>query len=236
MEKTMFKIPMQFFAEDGKNPDDDKNGSNGGNEGTQNNSDDTNNSKNNEGDNNSSGSGEGEKKEKMFSQEQVNRMMAKEKNQGRNAVYNELGINPKDTKQIEALKAYLESQKTDAQKEAEKQIAADNAVKEAEERAKIAEAKAEAMMLGIKSQFVEDAVTLALSKSDDRDIKSVLSEFKTKYPVWFNKDDENKPKGTGSSLKGSQGNKGNNDGTKPQGIGARLAAQRKGTKTKTSYW
>lgn len=228
MEKEMFKIPMQFFAEDDNKTDDD---------GANNDSNNSSNDGNNDGDNkNATGSNDGEKKEKTFTQEQVNRMMAKEKNQGRNAVYNELGINPKNTKQIESLKAYLESQKTDVQKEAEKQIAADAAIKEAEERVKLAEAKAEAMMLGIKSQFVEDAVTLALSKSDDRDIKSILSEFKTKYPVWFEDEDGNKPKGTGSSLKGTQGKKGNDENNKSQGIGARLAAQRKGAKPKTSFW
>lgn len=231
MENLMFKIPMQFFA-DGDN-DDDKND---GNEGTKGDTGSSNDDNTDGGNKNSTGSTEGEKKEKTFTQEQVNRMMAKEKNQGRNAVYNELGINPKDTKQIESLKAYLESQKTDVQKEAEKQLAADAAIKEAEERAKIAEAKAEAMMLGIKSQFVDDAVTLALSKSDDREIKSVLAEFKTKYPVWFEDEEGNKPKGTGSSLKGTQGKKGNDENNKPQGIGARLAAQRKGTKPKTSFW
>lgn len=231
MENLMFKIPMQFFADGGN--DDDKNDDNEGTKGDTGSSNDNNTDGGNK---NSTGSTEGDKKEKTFTQEQVNRMMAKEKNQGRNAVYNELGINPKDAKQIESLKAYLESQKTDVQKEAEKQIAADAAIKEAEERVKLAEAKAEAMMLGIKSQFVEDAVTLALSKSDDRDIKSILSEFKTKYPVWFEDEDGNKPKGTGSSLKGTQANKSNDDKGKPQGIGARLAAQRKGNKSKTSYW
>ena len=231
MENLMFKIPMQFFADGGN--DDDKND---GNEGTKGDTGSSNDNNTDGGNKNSTGSTEGDKKEKTFTQEQVNRMMAKEKNQGRNAVYNELGINPKDAKQIESLKAYLESQKTDVQKEAEKQIAADAAIKEAEERVKLAEAKAEAMMLGIKSQFVEDAVTLALSKSDDRDIKSILSEFKTKYPVWFEDEDDTKPKGTGSSLKGTQANKSNDDKDKPQGIGARLAAQRKGNKSKTSYW
>ena len=228
MENEMFKIPMQYFAEDDNKTD----GDDGANDNSNNSSNDGNNSDNK----NVTGSNDGEKKEKTFSQEQVNRMMAKEKNQGRNAVYNELGINPKDAKQIEAVKAYLESQKTDAQKEAEKQIAADVAIKEAEERAKLAEAKAEAMMLGIKPQFVEDAVTLALSKSDDRDIKSILSEFKTKYPVWFEDEEGAKSKGTGSSLKGTQANKSNDENNKPQGIGARLAAQRKGAKSKTSYW
>jgi hypothetical protein len=230
MEKK-FRISMQFFA-DGADGDDDKN-KNGQGDG-QNNDGQSNDGQNKSGNN---GGSEGKKsEEKTFSQDQVSKMMAKEKNQGRNAVYNELGINPKDEKQIEAIKAYIESQKTDAQKATEKALAEEKALKEAEDRVKIAEAKAEVMMLGIKTQFVDDAVTLALAKtSDERDIKSVLAEFKTKYPVWFETEEDKKKqaKGTGSSLKNQSGK---NDKGEEKGIGARLAAQRKSSKPKSSYW
>ena len=148
----------------------------------------------------------------------------------------ELGIDPKNAEQIKTVKAFVESQKTDAQKATEKALAENEALKEAEDRVKIAEAKAEVMMLGIKPQFVEDAVVLALAKTtDERDIKSVLAEFKTKYPVWFNSEEEKKKqaKGTGSSLKNQSGK---NDKTGEKGIGARLAAQKRGSKTKSSYW
>ena len=227
----MFKIPMQFFADP---DDDDKNKDGQGNDG-QNNDGQSNDGQNKSGSNDDSAKGK-KSEEKTFNQEQVNKMMAKEKNQGRNAVYNELGINPKDEKQIEAIKAYIESQKTDAQKATEKALAEEKALKEAEDRVRIAEAKAEVMMLGIKTQFVDDAVTLALAKtSEDRDIKSVLAEFKTKYPVWFETEEDKKKqtKGTGSSLKNQSGK---NDKGEEKGIGARLAAQRKGSKTKSSYW
>lgn len=227
----MFKIPMQFFADP---DDDDKNKDGQGNDG-QNNDGQSNDGQNKSGSNDDSAKGK-KSEEKTFNQEQVNKMMAKEKNQGRNAVYNELGINPKDEKQIEAIKAYIESQKTDAQKATEKALAEEKALKEAEDRARIAEAKAEVMMLGIKAQFVDDAVTLALAKtSEDRDIKSVLTEFKTKYPVWFETEEDKKKqaKGTGSSLKNQSGK---NDKGEEKGIGARLAAQRKSSKTKSSYW
>lgn len=229
--KNMFKIPMQFFADP---DDDDKNKDGQGNDG-QNNDGQSNDGQNKSGSNDDSAKGK-KSEEKTFNQEQVNKMMAKEKNQGRNAVYNELGINPKDEKQIEAIKAYIESQKTDAQKATEKALAEEKALKEAEDRARIAEAKAEVMMLGIKAQFVDDAVTLALAKtSEDRDIKSVLTEFKTKYPVWFETEEDKKKqaKGTGSSLKNQSGK---NDKGEEKGIGARLAAQRKSSKTKSSYW
>ena len=99
------------------------------------------------------------------------------------------------------------------------------------------------MILGVKSQYVEDIVTLALAKmTDDSDLKTIIGEFKTKYPVWFGEseeDDKDKGKdkktgqrGTGSSVKSDKDKK--TDETKS--IGARLAAQRKTGSKKSSYW
>lgn len=182
---------------------------------------------------------------KTFTQEQVTRMMTREKNQGRNAVYRELGIDPKDTKTVNMFKAFIDSQKTDEQKAAEKESENQSKIDEAEQRAMVAEAKAEAMMMGIKTQYVDDVVTLALAKmTEDSDIKTIIGEFKTKYPVWFgesseeDKEDKNKDKGktgkngTGSSIKGSDKEKKGEE----KGLGARLAAQRKTSNKKTSYW
>lgn len=185
------------------------------------------------------------KQEKTFTQEQVNRMMTREKNQGRAAVLRELGIDPKDTKAMAMVKALFESQKTDEQKAAEK-AAADSEKQAADERRiLVAEAKAEAMMLGVQPQYVEDVVDLALAKmakSDDgADLKSIIGEYKTKYPVWFKADDKGGDngagkkagqKGTGSSIKSDNGGKG---GSESKGLGARLAAQRK-SGVKSSYW
>lgn len=185
---------------------------------------------------------------KTFTQDQVTRMMAREKNQGRNAAYKELGIDPKDTKAVNMFKAFIESQKTDEQKAVEKESENQAKVTEAEQRAQVAEAKAEAMMLGVKPQYVDDVVTLALAQmTEDSDLKTVIGEFKTKYPVWFGEsseeDDKNKDKGngksktgqkgTGSSVKTSKEDKGKGE---EKGLGARLAAQRRGTGKKSSYW
>jgi hypothetical protein len=182
--------------------------------------------------------------EKTFTQRQVSAMMSKEKKQGREAAYREMGIDPNDAKMVSTFKAFIESQKTDEQKANE--IAAQQAAKiaEAEERAKIAEAKAEAMQLGILPQYADDAVTLVLAKSKDADIKSVVEELKTKYPIWFNasandsgSDNNNSTgqKGTGSSVKND--NKGGN-GNDNKGLGARLAAQRRTQNgaNKKSFW
>lgn len=186
-----------------------------------------------------------ESKGKTFTQDQVNKMMTREKNQGRNAAYKELGIDPKDTKMVKMFKAFIESQKTDDQKAAEKESEDQAKITEAEQRALVAEAKAEAMMLGVKTQYVEDVVTLALAKmTEDSDIKTIIGEFKTKYPVWFGEseeedkgDDKGKgktgQKGTGSSVKTSEKEK---KGKENKGLGARLAAQRKTSNKKSSYW
>lgn len=182
---------------------------------------------------------------KTFTQDQVTRMMTREKNQGRNAVYKELGIDPKDAKAVNMVKAFIESQKTDEQKAAEKESENQSKMNEAEQRAQVAEAKAEAMMLGVNKQYVDDVVTLALAKmTEDSDLKTIIGEFKTKYPVWFGESSEEDDKsndkgkgktgqkGTGSSIKNSDKEK----KTEEKGIGARLAAQRKSGNKKSSYW
>lgn len=190
----------------------------------------------------STGSG---KSEKTFSQAQVTKMMTKEKNQGRNSVYKELGIDPKDSKMVAMVKAMIASQKTDEQKQAEVTKENQDKINEAEQRAMVAEAKAEAMTLGVKSQFVDDVVTLALAKmTEDSDLKTIIGEFKTKYPVWFgtdSSDDDEKDdkksktgqKGTGSSVKTSKEDK---KSDVKKGMGQRLAAQRKSNASKSSYW
>lgn len=181
---------------------------------------------------------------KTFTQEQLTRMMTKEKNQGRAAALKELGIDPKDEKMTAMIKAFIDSQKTDDQKAAEKQSEEAIKIQEAQQRALVAEAKAEAMQQGVQSQFVEDAVTLVLAKmTDDGDFKTLIGELKIKYPVWFEKGDaeddkagkggkKTGQKGTGSSIKSAE----QKGGKEEEGLGARLAAQRKASGAKQSYW
>lgn len=182
-------------------------------------------------------------KEKTFTQAQVTRMMSKEKKQGKNSVYKELGIDPKDTKMIAMFKAFVNSQKSDEDVAAENKAENDAKLAEAERKALTAELKAEAMMMGVKTQYVEDIVTLAMSKmtDEDADAKVIMGEFKKKYPVWFgegsDEDDSESTgkKGTGSSVSNKDKN---NKGGKGESLGARLAAQRKqhNDSSKSSFW
>lgn len=230
---NLFSIGLQFFAEDNTEEDVGEVGGEGAEGEANENGEQKHDDKGSKG-----ASGKGGK---TFTQEQVNRMMTREKNQGRNSVYKELGIDPKDSKTVAMFKAFIESQKTEEQKAQEQENENKAKVAEAENRAKIAEAKAEAIMLGVNTKFVEDIVTLAMGKvNDSTDIKTAITELKTKYPNMFEstEDDEDKPKGktgqkgTGSSVKSSEKDKGGND----KGMGARLAAKRRTGSSKKSYW
>lgn len=184
---------------------------------------------------------------KTFTQEQVNAMMAREKQQGVASVYNKLGIDPTDDAAVRMFKAFIESQKTEADKQKEQNDAQQAKIVAAEERARIAEAKAEAMKLGAKSECVDDVVALALTKvTENTDVKSVIEEFKSKYKFWFGEDSDDKDKGakddkktgekgTGASVKGSKGK--SDEGSGASGIGKRLASQRRTAASKSkSYW
>lgn len=179
---------------------------------------------------------------KTFSQSQVTRMMTREKKQGRDAAYREMGIDPKDKKMVSMFKAFIESQKSDDQKAAEAENQRNEELDKANQRALLAEAKAEAMMAGVKKQYVDDAVSLAMSKmNDDNDLASIFEEFKTKYSIWFGKseeDDEDAGKkkgqrGTGSTVKSNGEGK---VGKSKVSLGERLAAQRKASTNKKSFW
>lgn len=199
------------------------------------------------------GGSNGTQDEKTFTQTQVNRMMTAEKKQGREAAFRELGIDPEDTATMNMFKAFLAAQKTPEQQHQEQLNAQQIKNAELEHKAMVAEAKAEALMLGADPQFIDDIITLAVSKvTDSNDIKSVLTEMKTKYEVWFggqqngaqgqnNQGNQRQQKnqvgqnGTGSAIT-NQG--GSGDGKPKDSLGAQLAAHRKsfGGQKKTSYW
>lgn len=173
---------------------------------------------------------------RTFTQEDVTRMMTREKQQGRNSAFNELGIDPEDTKTIQLVKAIMAAQK----QEEEPAVAPSSELIEAQHRADIAEAKAEAMMVGAQPKYVDDIVTLATAKlqnSDETDFKTVVSQIKEKYPVWFGAsadDSSTGSKGTGSSIRTGTSAKATQ--SQQMSLGQRLAASRKASKPAKSFW
>lgn len=223
------KFNLQFFAgEDGDQSEDDNSGE----------------------DDNNAGQQQQQQQGKTFTQEEVNAMMAKEKNQGRRSVYSELGFkNEKDAKSaITNYQKFLKSQKSEEELAAENLKNEQTAKSEAEERASKAEAKVQALISGVKPDCLDDVITIAMSKKTDGvEFNAVLKEIKTKYPTLFTDSKDGKDEdGNGDGKdgkkpgeKGTGGNVKNNAGKKDDGklsLGARLAAQRKGVESKKTFF
>lgn len=181
--------------------------------------------------------------QKTFTQRQVTRMMTNEKKQGRAAAYRELGIDPNNAEAVALLQSVIQglnSQKTAEDDGGQKRL------EEAEHRAFVAEAKAEAMKMHAKAEYVDDIVTLAISKANkdgSDDLVTLIGEVKAKYANLFDAVESGDAaakesvgqKGTGSSVRG-KGAKGSKDESE-NNLGARLAAQRKSRGSgKKSFW
>lgn len=195
----------------------------------------------------SENSGDEKKNEevKTYSKEELDGMLEKGKNQGMQSILKKLGLKELSADVEKQIKDFLDSKKTEEQKRAEAAVNESKALEEANNRALAAEVKAEAMQAGAQPQFVDDIVTLVMAKKTDGelDIKTSISELKTKYSVWFeSKTDEEKDKkekgknvgskGTGSSVSTGKDSKGKEE----KNLGARLAANRKKSGNKKSYW
>lgn len=218
--KMRFPLNIQLFAEgeDGGNPEDD------------------------EGSDDEEEIEDDDKGSKTFTQEEVNKMMAREKRQGRLSVYKALGIDPKNKEQVERAKALLKGNEDKKDTKESDNGGSDNSeserkLKEAERRANEAECKVKAVELGAKPKYVSDIILLVMARMNEGDeFADVLTEVKEMYPSMFGSveseqededDKDTKGKGkdkgkkdTGKSLgdfiKGGKGNKG-------KSLGARLA-------------
>ena len=175
---------------------------------------------------------------KTFTQDDVNRMMAKEKKQGRNSAFNELGVDPSNKKMVEAAKAFFSklSGSDDGNDDDDSDSGDDAKSVELEHELIVANAKVAAMKQGVNPQYVDDVVTLIsarMKQDESMKLDTAIGELKKKYPSWFVVEQTSKNVGkfgTGSSISASS-SKGADDS-----IGKRLAAQRKVSSNKKSYW
>lgn len=182
-------------------------------------------------------SDDSEKNEKTFTQAEVNKMMSREKKQGRFALLKELGFkNVDDAKNFyNKYKSQEDANKTDEQKQNE--VNSQNA--ELQNKLATAQAQVAAMKFGAKSEYVDDVITLALAKLNDEndDLNEIFGEIKTKHSYMFiSKDEDEKgnagKKGTG----GSPSVKNSSGGEKEKSLGARLAAAKKNNTIKSHYF
>lgn len=171
---------------------------------------------------------------KTFTQDDVNRMMAKEKKQGRSSAFNELGIDPSNEKMVKAAKAFFS--KLSDNDDADDDGSDDGKSSELEYELVMANAKIAAMKQGVNPQYVDDVVTLVsnrMKQDESMKLDTAIGELKKKYPGWFVVEQTSKnigKFGTGASISASS-SKGADDS-----LGKRLAAQRKVSSSKKSYW
>ena len=219
--KRMLPYNLQFFAAKGDGDDEPKNDDN------QNDDSHDDDSHNDDGSN-----GEDQnKKEKTFTQSQVNAMMSREKKQGRQAALNALGFKTEDDakKAIALLNALQDSQKSEEEKLNEKINNQKDDLSEAVKRAIVAENKLSCISANVKKEAIDDVLAIASTKiSDEKDLDSVLEEMKkdTKYSSFF----EGTKQGTGSN----PGHSKQNDGVEK--MGARLAKSSAPIEKKSTYF
>lgn len=175
--------------------------------------------------------------DKTFTQDDVTRMMAKEKKQGRSSAFNELGIDPSNKKMVEAAKAFFSKLSGgDSVDDDASDAVDDGKAAELESELVVANAKVAAMKQGVNPQYVDDVVTLISARmKQDESVKldTAIGELKKKYPSWFVVEQNSKnigKFGTGSSVSANSGKSGDDS------LGKRLAAQRKVSSNKKSYW
>ena len=160
---------------------------------------------------------------KTFTQEDINRIAAKEKAEGRRALLKELGI--EDTENAKtAIKQYLaaqEAQKTEAQKATERANKAEKAQAAAEATVLALQRRFDAIAAGANPETVDDLITIASKKVTDKtDFKAALELTKKSYPVFFGSNAQSKSVGTGGSPNPARG------GTNQVSVGERLAKSR----------
>ena len=203
-------------------------------------------------DDNSDDGAKGKKKEKTFTQAQVNKMMAKEKRQGRRAALKDYGLDGYSKEEIAEAIKHIESKKSDTQKAVEEKAQEQKKAKELEERTLKAEFKAEALGMNCKEKYIDDVITLAMAKvseDEDADVSEILDEIKSKHKVFFkNSSEDGTDEGTDEgTTKGGKRNKSKLGGTGgvpregskgglEKGLGARLAAKRKGKTGESKFF
>jgi hypothetical protein len=202
-EKSILPLKLQLFAEETGN----EGGEPGGNAGD--NGDDKN-----------------PPPAKTFTQEELNAIAKREKEEGKKSILKELGFEDIKTVKdgLSKFKEWQDSQKTEAEKTAQTLKEKEDAITSANDKLALANAKLDAVKAGVNPKYVDDVVALAMIKiSDEKPMETVLTEMKETYPNFFENVEENDDgsKGTGSKVAGKKGK------IEIKGIGERLAKKGK---------
>lgn len=161
--------------------------------------------------------------ERTFTQEEVSRMMTKEKQQGKQSVLNALGFKSEDEAKnaFNLLKALTDSQKSEQEKAEESKNTAVQQKADAEKRAELAEAKLSCFANGVNKDAIDDVLVIAMSKvSSEKSLDTVLEEMKkeSRYAPFFASSN-----GGGNTGTTPRNNDTGNNGNAPVDYGKQIA-------------
>ena len=165
---------------------------------------------------------EGTSTGKTFTQEDVNRMMAEEKRQGRTSILKELGFEDEASARdiVSKYQKSLYEQKTDVQKAQEAAATALAEKAKTETAAQLLQHKLTALTKGVNPEFLDDAMAIAAGKVTDKDdLGKVLDGMKERYPMFFTSAGSSGSAGTGTAPANKK------TGQTEKGIGTRLGEQ-----------
>lgn len=134
-------------------------------------------------------------KDKTFTQEDVNGLVAKEAKKAQEKILRDLGMtdfeNAKDG--LQKFKEWQDSQKTDAEREKEEREQLSTKAQQAEERAQLLEAKIKALEFNVNPDDLEDVLTLARAKGSD-DIGEAIKSVIERYPHFTKQENQSDQK------------------------------------------
>lgn len=176
------------------------------------------------------GTGGEEDKNKTFTQEDLNRIATKEKNEGKMSLLKAFGFENEDDAKSFIAKAKKSEQ--DSLTEAEKlklaKEEADKIALSSNQKAILLEQKLEAIKGGVMASAVDDVIVLVNNRMNDKtDFAAALEVVKKAYPAFFAED-----KGTGGT--GGAGNPARKGGSADgiQGMGKRLGEKKAASQSK----
>lgn len=127
--------------------------------------------------------------EKTFTQEELRRIAAREKRQGRQSVLNSIGVKSEDEAKriVDAYNKFMAAENPEQKKE----IQGNSDYEQLQRRVLLAESKLAALSLGVNQDCVDDAIAIANLKAESTgdDVSDVLEDMKKdkKYAGFFAK-------------------------------------------------
>jgi hypothetical protein len=151
---------------------------------------------------------------KSFSQEDVNNLIAKEKKKATEKFLKELGIDDFENAKegLQKFKEWQESQKTEAEKQAEKLQTLETENGTLTEENKSLKAQLSALKAGVNAESVEDVVVLAQKYvSDEVDFDTAVQKVLEKYPHFKGQQEEPQEPSKPTFLTGQHQTQGHNN-------------------------